>query len=63
MKEHRKFVRLDARLPVTYRLLPDSTLQGAKTSPLSGGGICMSKNISGGGIGMVVDEPLRQGRV
>jgi c-di-GMP-binding flagellar brake protein YcgR len=50
MKERRQFVRLDARLPITYRLLPSSDLQASST-----------KDIGGGGIRLSVSEPLTPG--
>ena len=49
-QEHRRFARLDTKLPVTYRVLPATTFRGTKT-----------KNISGGGICMLVNEPLSPG--
>lgn len=41
-REQRRFARLDARLPVTYCVLPATTFQGTKTKNISGGGICMA---------------------
>lgn len=41
MSEQRKFVRLDTTLPVTYRTLPASEPQRSSTKNISGGGICV----------------------
>ena len=41
MDEQRKFARLDTTLPVTYRTLPASEPQHSSTKNISGGGICV----------------------
>ena len=41
MEERRKFVRLDTRLPVRYRVLPAAHADASALSDLSGGGLCL----------------------
>ena len=48
--EHRQFIRLDARLNVSY------TIAGTKQL-----GKALSKNISGGGVRFVAEHPLEVG--
>jgi len=50
--EHRQFIRLDARLNVSY------TIAGTKQL-----GKALSKNISGGGVRFVAEHPLEVGGV
>lgn len=50
MEERRQFVRLDVRLPITYRQLPSAASRPAGT-----------KNVGGGGICLFLDEPLAPG--
>ena len=41
MVERRKFVRFEARLPVTYRVLPGTAAIASSTKDISGGGMCL----------------------
>ena len=50
MEERRQFVRLDTRLAVTYRVMPASKPRAATTRDISGGGVCV-----------FLDEPLKVG--
>ena len=50
MDERRQFVRLDTRLAVTYRVLPKAPTVSATTKDISGGGLCV-----------LLDEPLKIG--
>lgn len=50
MEERRRFVRLNARLPVTYLILPSGTRQHSTT-----------KNLGGGGISFYAEKALRSG--
>ena len=50
MEERRRFVRLDTRLPVAYRLLPSAQPEATVTSDIGGGGVCL-----------FLSEPLRPG--
>jgi c-di-GMP-binding flagellar brake protein YcgR len=48
--ERRQYLRLDAKLPITYREVPTDTLTPS-----------VSRNISGGGICIRVSQPLENG--
>ena len=50
MEERRRFVRLDTRLPVTYRVLPAPESTQSVTKDIGGSGICV-----------FLSEPLRPG--
>ena len=50
MQERRRFVRLDTRLPVSYQVLPSEPRQTSISADLSGGGMCL-----------FVNEPLKLG--
>ena len=41
MEEHRRFVRLDTRLDISYTVLPDAESARAVTTNIGGGGICL----------------------
>jgi c-di-GMP-binding flagellar brake protein YcgR len=41
MEERRRFVRLDTRLPVTYRVLPSDETKQSVTKDIGGGGVCV----------------------
>jgi len=41
MEERRRFVRLDTRLPVTYRVLPSAKAKQSVTKDIGGGGVCV----------------------
>ena len=50
MKEPRRFVRIPAQLPVTYRVLPSTTKIRSSTCDLAGSGLCL-----------LVQDPLARG--
>ena len=50
MEERRQFVRLDTRLQTDYRILPSSEMRHSVTKDISGDGMCL-----------FVEEPLRLG--
>ena len=44
MEERRRFVRLDTRLPITYRVLPTTQAIPSATADIGGGGVCLFLN-------------------
>ena len=50
MKEPRRFVRIQAQLPVTYRVLPSPAKIRSTTCDVAGSGLCL-----------LVQEPLARG--
>ncbi|MBI4323081.1 MAG: PilZ domain-containing protein [Candidatus Omnitrophica bacterium] len=43
-EERRQFVRLDTTLPVSYRVLPSTAMKASTTKNISGGGLCVFLN-------------------
>ncbi len=50
MEERRRFVRLDTRLPLTYKVLPSAQARQSFTKDIGGGGVCL-----------FVSEPVKSG--